>query len=122
MDIIQTGAGIATIASLALALWSELRRRRTDDISRTNQLIIEERVRTVSNVMVTALQNVQLLIRRADDTSAPVVELQNMGRMIRHELIGGHRAISGVTEAVQQWKSGQVVPSVPPVQGAPSTE
>lgn len=111
MGIIQVASGIATICSFAFAIWSYVQRRRSDQVLEINQHVIAERLRAVNNISAIALQNIQILIRRSDDQSAPVPELQNMGRAVRSDLIGLSRALQGANEALQGWNKFRPISS-----------
>jgi hypothetical protein len=109
MDTFNVVAGLASIISLVFALVVYHRSKTAEAREEGNVKVFRERLRNIDSTMRATMTIMQILIRRADDTDAPVVELQNIGRSARASLYGAMEQAWEIDKALGEWKFGHLL-------------
>ncbi len=113
MDTINVGAAIVTVAAFAFALWQHAHRRHVEDLERMKVATQRERLRGSANCAVAAASAANLIVQRAKEPGTTVLELQNIARVLRSDLLLLARHLQSEEHVLQQWRFGQAVVLTP---------
>lgn len=111
MDLFNIVSGIASIVALVFAAYVHHRAKLSATTEGGNIRVVTERMQNASISLRSSASILHLLIRRADDESASVVELQNLARAARTNILATLVEVSGTEDALKSWKFGESLES-----------
>lgn len=115
MDTFNALAGVASIASLTLAIVLTLRDRKRRTITESAVSEMQERIRAVNLSIRGAGTTADELVRLSHDGSTQVEALRSMAKALRTQIYQAGAVSDEAWEKLSEWRFGKMLSSQTPV-------